>query len=120
MLFESNTGVSIDICGKFRLGSYEIKQTPCPVVCKELYEPIRWSAKLVTILQVRGGRVGSLDQSRYYFIPVAPQLTSRAWVDPVPVPLLLSKTGNSGNRTRNLWICNKELWSLDYKDKSVK
>jgi hypothetical protein len=33
---------------------------------------------------------------------------------PVPDPLLLRKSGGAGNRTRDLWICSKELWSLDH------
>jgi hypothetical protein len=41
----------------------------------------------------------------YYFFEVAPQLYSRGWVDPVPDPLLLRKSGSAGNRTRDLWIC---------------
>jgi hypothetical protein len=34
------------------------------------------------------------------FFQVTPQLYSRGWVDPVPEPLLVSKSGNAGNRTR--------------------
>jgi hypothetical protein len=34
------------------------------------------------------------------FYQVAPQLYSRGWVDPVPDPLLLRKSGSAGNRTR--------------------
>jgi hypothetical protein len=30
--------------------------------------------------------LGFLDRSRYYFFQVAPQLSSRGWVDPVPDP----------------------------------
>jgi len=33
-------------------------------------------------------------------------LTSRGWVDPVPDPLLLRKSGSAGNRTRDLCICS--------------
>ena len=51
-----------------------------------------------------------LDQSRYFFIQVAPQLTSRDWVDPVPDPLLLRKSGSAGNRTWDLCICSQKLW----------
>jgi hypothetical protein len=36
-------------------------------------------------------------------------------VDPVPDPLLLTKSGNAGNRTRNLWICSQELRPLDHR-----
>jgi hypothetical protein len=52
---------------------------------------------------------------RYYFFQISPQLYSRGWADPVPDPLLLRKSGSDGNRTRDLWICSQELWSLDYR-----
>jgi hypothetical protein len=62
------------------------------------------------------GRIfGFLDRSRYYFFQVAPQLYSRGWVDPVPDPLLLRKSGSAGNRTWDLWICNQEIWPLDHR-----
>jgi hypothetical protein len=79
----------------------------------ELYRPSdrRLSATLVPTLADRGCHVvsvtdpyglilGFLDQSRYFFFQVAPQLYSRGWVDPVPDPLLLGKSGSTGNRTR--------------------
>jgi hypothetical protein len=44
--------------------------------------------------------LGFLDRSRYFFFQVAPQLYSRGWVNPVPDPLLLRKSGCAGNRTR--------------------
>jgi hypothetical protein len=44
--------------------------------------------------------LGFLDRSRYFFFQVAPQLYSRGWMDPVPDPLLLRKSGSAGNRTR--------------------
>jgi hypothetical protein len=59
--------------------------------------------------------LGFLDRSRYCFFQVAPQLFSRGWVDPVPDPLLLRKSGSAGNRTQNLWICSQKLWPLDYR-----
>jgi hypothetical protein len=34
-------------------------------------------------------------------------------VDPVPDPLLLRTFGSAGKRTRVLWVCSQELWSLD-------
>jgi hypothetical protein len=34
-------------------------------------------------------------------------------MDPIPDPLLLRISGMAGNRTRDLWICSKELWPLD-------
>jgi hypothetical protein len=36
-------------------------------------------------------------------------------MDPVPDPLLLRISGSAGNRTRVLWICSQELWSLDHR-----
>jgi hypothetical protein len=60
------------------------------------------------------GRIlGSQDRSRYCFFQVVPLLYSRGWVDPVPD--LLRKSGSAGNRTRDLWICSQELWSLDHR-----
>ena len=56
-----------------------------------------------------------LDRSRYFFIQVAPQLTSRGWVDPVPDLLLLRKSGSAVNRTRDLCICSQKLWPLDHR-----
>jgi hypothetical protein len=51
----------------------------------------------VTVLYCRN--LGFLDLSRYFFFQVAPELYSRGWVDPVPDPLLLRKSGSAGNRT---------------------
>jgi hypothetical protein len=34
-------------------------------------------------------------------------------MDHVPDPLLLRKFGGTGNRTRDLWVSNQELWPLD-------
>jgi hypothetical protein len=92
----------------------------------KLYRPSarRLSAKLVPTFADRGRRVisatdshgcvlGILDRSRYYFFQVAPQLYSRDWVDPVPDPVLLRKSGSAGNRTQDLRICSQELWPLD-------
>jgi hypothetical protein len=53
-----------------------------------------------------------LDRSRY-FIEIAPQLSSRGRVDPIPDPLLLRKSGCAGNWTQDLWNCRQELWPLD-------
>jgi hypothetical protein len=83
----------------------------------------RFSAKLVPTSADRGLHVvsvtnpygcilGFLDRSRNFFFQVAPQLYSGGWVDPVPNPLLLTKSGSAENRTRNLWICSQELWPL--------
>jgi hypothetical protein len=69
------------------------------------------SAKLMPTFADRGCHVvsvtepyvhilGFLDRSRYFFFQVAPHLYSRGWVDPVPDPLLLRKSGSIGNRTR--------------------
>jgi hypothetical protein len=71
----------------------------------------RLSAKLVPTFADRGCRVvsatdphgrilGFLDRSGYFFIQVAPQLSLRGWVNPVPDPLLLRKSVSAGNRTR--------------------
>jgi hypothetical protein len=44
--------------------------------------------------------LGFLEHSRYFFFQIAPHLYSRGWVDPVPDPLLLRKSGSTRNRTR--------------------
>jgi hypothetical protein len=46
---------------------------------------------------------------------VALQLSSWGWVDPVPDPLFLRKSGSAGNQTWDLWICSQELWPLDHR-----
>jgi hypothetical protein len=71
----------------------------------------------------RGQRNGSprplisifYTRSRYFSIQVAPQLSLRGLVDPVPDPPLLRKCSSAGNRTRDLWIYSQELWPLDHK-----
>jgi hypothetical protein len=86
--------------------------TPWPQSAKELYRASdrRLSAKLVPTFENRrcsvvseadpyGRNLGLIDRSRYFFFQVAPQLYSRGWVDPVPDPLLLRKSGSAGNRT---------------------
>jgi hypothetical protein len=85
----------------------------------------------------RGQRGGSptvvnlsfLDRSCYFFFQVVPHLSSRGWVDPVPEPLLLRKSGSAENRNRDLWglqrcdtnlktikhaikLCNKQKWAM--------
>jgi hypothetical protein len=59
--------------------------------------------------------LGFLDRSRYFFIQVAPQLSSRGLVDTVR-DLSLKESGSVGNRTRNLSVCGQELLPLDYRD----
>jgi hypothetical protein len=49
------------------------------------------------------------------FIHVFPQLSCRCWLDPVPNPPLLRKSGRAGNRTRNLLNCSQKLWLLDHR-----
>jgi hypothetical protein len=44
--------------------------------------------------------LGVLHRSLYFFYQVAPQLYSRGWVEPVPDPLLLSKSCSGRNRTQ--------------------
>jgi hypothetical protein len=58
---------------------------------------------------------GFLGRSRYVFSLVAPQLYSRGWVDSVPNPLLLRKSGSAGNQTRDLWICRQNLWPVGHR-----
>jgi hypothetical protein len=67
---------------------------------------------VVSATDTHGCILGLLDRSRYYFFQVAPQAYSQGWVDPVPDPLLLRKSGSAGNGTRDPWICSQELWPL--------
>jgi hypothetical protein len=104
------------------------KQTPWPQSASELYRPSdrRLYAKLVPTFADRGCRVvsatdphgrflGFLDRSHYYFFQAAPHLYSGGWVDPVPDPLLVRKSGSARNRTRDLRICSQKLWPLDHR-----
>jgi hypothetical protein len=49
------------------------------------------------------------------FHQVAPQLFSHSWVNPVPDPLLLRKSGSVVNRSLDLWICSQDLWLLHHR-----
>jgi hypothetical protein len=55
--------------------------------------------------------INFIDRSRYFFIQVAPQLSSRGRVDPVPDPPLLGKSGSARTRSLDLRICSQELWT---------
>jgi hypothetical protein len=71
---------------------------------------VAWSAQQI----LTAVNLGFLDQSRYFSIQVAPQL-SRGWVDPISDLLLLRKSGSAGNLTRDLWPLDHrgglgELW----------
>jgi hypothetical protein len=83
-----------------------------------------FSAKLVPFLAGRGmSRVRATDIHGNYsrfsksepllFIQVAPQLSSGGWMVPIPDPPLPRKSGRAGNRTRDLWICNNDLWLVE-------
>jgi hypothetical protein len=89
------------------------KQTPWPECANELYRPSdrRLSAALVPTFADRRCNVVSvtdpygrilrfLDRSHYFFFEVAPQLYSRGWVNSVPDPLPLRKSGSAEKRTR--------------------
>jgi hypothetical protein len=85
-----------------------IKQTKQTSWCESASERARdrrLSAKLVpnfadrvchvvSVTDPYGRILGFLDRSRYFFFQVAPQLYSRGWVDPVPEPILLRKSGS--------------------------
>jgi hypothetical protein len=71
---------------------------------------------VVSVTDPYGRILGFLDGSHYFLFKVAPQLYSRGWVDPVPDPLLLKKSGSARESNRDLWICSQELWPLDHRD----
>jgi hypothetical protein len=58
---------------------------------------------------------GFLDRSRYFFLKVAPHLSSRGWVDSVSDPMLLRVSGSTRKLNRELWICNQELGPLNHR-----
>jgi hypothetical protein len=105
-------------------------KTPWPQSASELYRHSgrRRSAKLVPTFSFfflsRGQRNGSprplnlcfIDlEPLLIFIQVAPQLTSRGWVDTVPDPQLLRKSDNAVYWTRDFCICSQKLWTLDHR-----
>jgi hypothetical protein len=89
------------------------QQTPWSEFASELYLPTYrlLSEKLVPTFADRGRNVVTvadpysrilifLDRSRYFFLQVASQLYSRGWVDPIPDPLLLRKSGSARNHRK--------------------
>jgi hypothetical protein len=74
-------------------------------------DSVAWSAQRIPT----AADLKFLDPDCYFSIQVAPRLSSRGKVGPVPVPLLLRKSGSAGNRTRDLWICSQKLWPLDHR-----
>jgi hypothetical protein len=117
-------------CSGETLGTINNESHPCYTnsVAIELYRPSdrRLSANLVPTFEdiqcrvinateLHGYILGFLDCSCYYFFQVTLQLYSRGWVEPVPDPPLLRKSGSAGNRIRGLWICSQELWPLDHR-----
>jgi hypothetical protein len=82
-------------------------------VCR--YGGIAWSA-----LRIPHGRQSQISRTKLLlFNQVAPHLSSRYWMDPIPDPLLLRKSGNAWNRTRDLWICSQEVWPLHHRGRSL-
>jgi hypothetical protein len=107
------TNTSSQICQKNKQ-----EQTPCPLV-RELTRPTDQPplvgeiyCQLLCIEQCRvvsaADPLRSLISSKYLLI-----FSHKGWVDPVPDPLLLRKSGRARNRTRDLWVCSQELWLLD-------
>jgi hypothetical protein len=93
--------VTFHICGKINRHKCRIWANENPTG----FTGDSWSAERIPTAV----NLSFLDWSRYSFIQVAPQLSSRGWVDPVPDLLLLR------SRTRDLWICSQKLWPLDHR-----
>jgi hypothetical protein len=79
----------------------------------------RLSAKLVPTLRIQGAtwssqrvptavNLGSVDPEPLPFHSSSSKLSSLGWVDPVPDPLLHTKYGSAGDRTRDFWMCTQE------------
>jgi hypothetical protein len=101
------------------IAKQQTKQTMCSESSSELYWPSdhRLSVKLVPTFAQRvccvvsttypyGRILGFLNRSSYFFFQVPHQLYPRGWVNPAPDPLFLRKSGITGNRTRDFWICS--------------
>jgi hypothetical protein len=93
-----------------------------PSSASELYRPsesrlsptfANRGCHMVRVTYAYGHSLGFLDQSRYFLFQVA-QLSSRGWVDPVPDPLLLRKSGSTRNRTRTSGSVARNSWPLDH------
>jgi hypothetical protein len=56
-----------------------------------------------------------LDRSRYFSFKQPLIYSHKGWVEPVPDPLLLRKSGSAGNRIRDLWVSSQKLWLLDHR-----
>jgi hypothetical protein len=59
--------------------------------------------------------LGFLDRSRYFLFQVAPQLSSRGWVDPVPDPLLLRNVEAPGiePKASGSVARNSDHWTIE-------
>jgi hypothetical protein len=73
---------------------------------------------VLRVVNFHGRNLDFLDRSRYYLFHVAPQLTSRGWVNPVLNPLLLRKSGSAGNRTRDPCIWQPETLTTRQHERS--
>jgi hypothetical protein len=80
----------------------------CPLL---QLEDVVWSAQRIP----SAVNLCFLERSRYILFKIAPNLFSRSWVDPIPDSQLLRNSDIAGIRTRDLWICNQELWPLDHR-----
>jgi hypothetical protein len=84
--------------------------------CQPLWvDGVAWSAQQISTAV----NLGFLDQRRYFLIQVAPQLSSRGWMDSVTDLLLLRKSGRAGNRIQDLCTCSQKLWRLDHRGKKT-
>jgi hypothetical protein len=57
--------------------------------------------------------VSFLGWRSYFFIQIAPQLSSWGVVESIPAPLLLGKYGSIENQTQILWICSQKSRPVD-------
>jgi hypothetical protein len=71
-----------------------------PLVGEVSANILRMMCRIVSVTNPYGRILRFLDRSRYYFFQVAPYLYSRGWVDFVPDPLFLRKSGSARNWTR--------------------
>jgi hypothetical protein len=81
----------------------------------------RWQANLVANFMVRVVSRGQSDEFLrlliliFYVQSNISSLSSWGWVEPVQDQPFICKSDSAENRTRDLWICSKELWPLGHR-----
>jgi hypothetical protein len=89
----NNNNNSMSLISERTLTTAACRRSQCQLLW---IKGVAWSARRIPY----GRILGFLDRSCYFFFQVAPQLYSQGWMDPVPDPLPLRKSGSAENRVR--------------------